>query len=87
MPSPSPGARPSALPPAGPLIKVSGTRVRIVELLRERPLGVCALARALGINKSAVHKHLQRLVEAGVLVRLAVGRWVYYRLAAGSSGS
>lgn len=62
------------------LVRVSVSRWRIMSALATRPHTVCELARKLEMNKSATHKHLQRLVRDGLLARLAASRWVYYRL-------
>jgi DNA-binding transcriptional ArsR family regulator len=43
------------------------TRVRIVGLLLETPLGVCEIARRLGSTHYNVSKHLRVLREAGLL--------------------
>jgi IclR family transcriptional regulator, KDG regulon repressor len=45
--------------------------LRIIEHVTEmrRPVGVTALATALGINKSRIHRHLQTLVARGYLSR------------------
>src|SRR5262245_12751012 len=43
------------------------TRVRIVSLLFEEPLGVCEVARRLGLTHYNVSKHLRILREAGLL--------------------
>jgi DNA-binding transcriptional ArsR family regulator len=63
----------------GAFVVVSHTRVRILELVGLRPRTVCEIARTLDINKSAVHKHLQRLVLERALVRSEAGKWVYYK--------
>jgi IclR family transcriptional regulator, KDG regulon repressor len=45
--------------------------LRIIEHVTEmrRPVGVTALATALGMNKSRIHRHLQTLVARGYLSR------------------
>ena len=43
------------------------TRVRIVGLLLQSPLGVCEIARRLGTTYYNVSKHLKILREAGLL--------------------
>jgi DNA-binding transcriptional ArsR family regulator len=42
-------------------------RVRIVELLREGPLTVGAIATRLGLRQPQVSKHVKVLVEAGIV--------------------
>jgi len=56
------------------------TRVRIIQLLRERPLCVNALAARLEITHSAVSQHLRVLREAGLVLPDRRGTWVHYRL-------
>ncbi|HWG89230.1 MAG TPA: winged helix-turn-helix domain-containing protein [Candidatus Thermoplasmatota archaeon] len=65
---------------AGAWGALSPTRMQILRLVSSRPRGVCELARGIGINKSAVHKHLQRLVSLGLLTRTETRNWVYYRI-------
>jgi DNA-binding transcriptional ArsR family regulator len=59
----------------------SDTRIEILKKLDNTQLTVTDLANAMMVNKSAVHKHLTRLVEAG-LVKKKEGerKWVYYTL-------
>jgi DNA-binding transcriptional ArsR family regulator len=59
----------------------SDTRIEILKKLDNTQLTVTDLANAMVVNKSAVHKHLTRLVEAG-LVKKKEGerKWVYYTL-------
>lgn len=59
----------------------SDTRIEILKKLDNTQLTVTDLANAMLVNKSAVHKHLTRLVEAG-LVKKKEGerKWVYYTL-------
>lgn len=59
---------------------LSPTKRQIIVLLGLRPRTVSDLARALGIQKSAVHKHLQRMVVDGAIERRPSSRWVYYRV-------
>jgi len=44
-----------------------GTRVRMIELLKRRPLCVNALARELGISPAAVSQHLRILRDADIV--------------------
>jgi DNA-binding transcriptional ArsR family regulator len=50
------------------------TRMRIVSLLFEEPLGVCEIARRLGVTHYNVSKHLRILREAGLLDVETCGR-------------
>jgi len=56
------------------------TRVRIVQMLQERPLCVNALAQRLDMTHSAVSQHLRILREAGTVIPEKRGYWVHYSL-------
>jgi DNA-binding transcriptional ArsR family regulator len=56
------------------------TRVRIVQLLREHPLCVNALARRLGVTATAVSQHLRVLRDAGVVTPVRRGYFIHYGL-------
>jgi DNA-binding transcriptional ArsR family regulator len=56
------------------------SRLRIVELLRARPLPVGGIAERLGIRQPQVSKHLHVLREAGVVAVEPVGRRRIYHL-------
>jgi ArsR family transcriptional regulator len=56
------------------------TRVRIVELLRDRPLCVNALARMLEITPAAVSQHLRILRDADIVTAHKQGYFVHYRI-------
>ena len=56
------------------------TRVRMIQLLRSRPLCVNALARQLGITPAAVSQHLRVLRDAGIVSGVKKGFFVHYRL-------
>lgn len=59
----------------------SDTRIEILKKLDGTQLTVTDLANAMMVNKSAVHKHLTRLVEAGLVKKKEGDRkWVYYTL-------
>jgi ArsR family transcriptional regulator, arsenate/arsenite/antimonite-responsive transcriptional repressor len=59
----------------------SDTRIEILKKLDGTQLTVTDLANAMLVNKSAVHKHLTRLVEAGLVKKKEGDRkWVYYTL-------
>jgi len=58
----------------------SETRVRILELLRERCLCVNAIAHRLGISQAAVSQHLRLLKEAGLVRPERRGYYVHYSL-------
>jgi len=54
----------------GPRVKTTQTSFRIIEAVRDnRGAGVSELARTVDLSKSAVHKHVQTLIDIGYLVR------------------
>jgi DNA-binding transcriptional ArsR family regulator len=55
-------------------------RLRIVGLLRARPLCVNALAARLGLTPAAVSQHLKVLRAAGLVESDKRGYYVHYRL-------
>jgi DNA-binding transcriptional ArsR family regulator len=69
-------------PDCVPALKAIGeeTRVRIVELLLERPLGVDEIAETLAVSQYNVSKHLRILREAGLLNVQKHGRRRLYAL-------
>lgn len=56
------------------------TRVRIVQLLKERALCVNALARRLGVTPAAVSQHLRILRDVGAVTAEKRGYYVHYRV-------
>lgn len=56
------------------------TRVRIVQLLKERELCVGALAARLKVSSGAVSQHLRILRDAGVVFPDRQGYFVHYRI-------
>lgn len=57
-----------------------GTRVRIVQLLRERTLCVNALASRLDVTQGAVSQHLRVMRDAELVIDERRGYRVHYRL-------
>lgn len=57
-----------------------GSRVRAVVALRGRELCVCQIVDLLGLAPSTVSKHLELLLQAGLVLRRKEGRWHFYRL-------
>jgi DNA-binding transcriptional ArsR family regulator len=55
-------------------------RLRIVQLLREKPLCVNALAARLGMTAAGVSQHLRVLRKVGVVEGEKRGYYVHYRL-------
>ena len=70
-------------------LKAAGdeSRLRILNMLRLRPLCVCEIADVLGLAQSTVSRHLKMLEDAGLLERSKDGQWVEYRLTAAPPGS
>jgi DNA-binding transcriptional ArsR family regulator len=59
----------------------SDTRIEILKRLDRSQMTVTDLANDLKVNKSAVYKHLSRLLDAGLVKKLDDNRkWVYYKL-------
>ena len=56
------------------------TRVRIIELLKDRSLCVNALARQLDITPAAVSQHLRILRDADIVTADKRGYYVHYSL-------
>jgi len=55
-------------------------RIRIIKMLRIRPLCVCEITSILGLATSTVSKHLSILRDAGFIADEKEGKWVNYRL-------
>jgi ArsR family transcriptional regulator len=56
------------------------TRLRLLNLLRDREICVCYLVEILGISQPKISRHLAYLRRAGVAVNRREGRWIHYRL-------
>jgi ArsR family transcriptional regulator len=57
------------------------TRVRALAALREGELCLCHIVGLLELAPSTVSRHLDILVQAGLVVRRKDGRWAHFRLA------
>ncbi|MBN1356430.1 winged helix-turn-helix transcriptional regulator [bacterium] len=57
-----------------------GTRIRMIMLLKNRPLCVNALAHALEISAAAVSQHLRILRDADIVIADKKGYFVHYRI-------
>ena len=57
-----------------------GTRVRMIDLLKRRPLCVNALARELEVTPAAVSQHLRVLRDAEIVIADRQGYFVHYRI-------
>jgi len=59
----------------------SHVRIDILKRLDRRQMTVTDLSKALRISKSAAFKHLERLVEVGLIEKIDEQRkWIYYRI-------
>jgi DNA-binding transcriptional ArsR family regulator len=59
----------------------SHVRIEILKKLDESRSTVSDLSRKLTMSKSTVHKHLERLVEVGLVSKIDDDRkWVYYEI-------
>jgi DNA-binding transcriptional ArsR family regulator len=59
----------------------SHVRIDILKYLDSKQMTVTDLSKTLKISKSTAHKHLERLVEVGLIERLDANRkWVYYKI-------
>jgi DNA-binding transcriptional ArsR family regulator len=56
------------------------TRVKMIDLLRQRSLCVNAMARTLNISPAAVSQHLRILRDADVVIAEKRGYFVHYRI-------
>jgi ArsR family transcriptional regulator len=57
------------------------TRLRLLSLLMQAgEVCVCELADALELPQYNISRHLQVLVQAGLLEDRRLGKWVYYRV-------
>lgn len=57
------------------------TRIRILDLLRERELTVTQITEALGTSQQNASKHLGLLAQAGILARRKQGNSSIYSVA------
>jgi DNA-binding transcriptional ArsR family regulator len=57
-----------------------GTRVRMINLLKERTLCVNAMAQMLEITPAAVSQHLRVLRDADIVTADKRGNFVHYRV-------
>lgn len=58
------------------------TRLRLLNLLRDREVCVCDLMRAVGQSQPKVSRHLSYLKRAGLVRDRRDGYWRHYSLAA-----
>ncbi len=59
----------------------SESRIKLLKKLEERRMTVTELAKELGMSKPAILRHMNKLIEAGLVKKLEDKRkWVYYTL-------
>ena len=56
------------------------SRLRIINMLQDKPLCVCEITEVLGLSQSTVSGHLRVLRDADLLEDSKDGLWVEYRL-------
>jgi ArsR family transcriptional regulator len=59
------------------------TRLRVLMMLKVRPLCVCELSEALDIPLSTLSAHLKILKASGLVADTKDGRWVVYEISEG----
>jgi DNA-binding transcriptional ArsR family regulator len=57
-----------------------GTRVRMIQLLKQRSLCVNAIAHSLELTPAAISQHLRVLRDAGIVTAHKQGYFVHYRI-------
>jgi DNA-binding transcriptional ArsR family regulator len=57
------------------------TRVKLLDLLREREASVQQLTETIGSTQQNISKHLGVLLQAGIVGRRKVGNYAYYSIA------
>lgn len=55
-------------------------RIRILMLLKNKPLCVCEITSILGLNTSTISSHLSILKNAGFIVDEKEGKWINYKI-------
>jgi ArsR family transcriptional regulator, arsenate/arsenite/antimonite-responsive transcriptional repressor len=56
------------------------SRIRIIKMLKNKPLCVCEITATLKLATSTVSKHLSILTESGLILSEKDGKWINYRL-------
>jgi len=63
------------------------TRLRIMALCLKGELTVSELVRILGQSQPRISRHLKLMTEAGLLLRIREGSWVFHRAARSGTGA
>lgn len=56
------------------------TRIRMMNLLKEGDLCVCEIESLLSLNQSNASRHLNRLMNAGLVAYYKKAKYVYYKV-------
>lgn len=56
------------------------SRLRVLCALRNGELCACDIMEMLGLAQATVSRHMGILVQAGLVIGIKKGRWMYYRL-------
>lgn len=56
------------------------TRLRLINLMRDREVCVCFFAKALGTNNPKISRHLAYLKRASLVIGRRDGKWMHYRI-------
>lgn len=56
------------------------TRLRLLNLMRDREVCVCFFAETLGTNNPKISRHLAYLKRASLVVGRRQGKWMHYRI-------
>lgn len=59
------------------------TRLRMLNLLKERDLCVCEIEALLTLNQPNASRHLNKLMNAGLVTYYKKAKYVYYKLVDG----
>ena len=55
-------------------------RIRILMMLRHKPLCVCEITAVLGLTTATVSKHISVLKKSGFVIDTKDGKWINYSL-------
>ncbi|MFI3209750.1 MAG: metalloregulator ArsR/SmtB family transcription factor [Peptostreptococcaceae bacterium] len=56
------------------------SRLRILNVIREKPLCVCEIEEVLNMSQSNVSRHLSKLVNAKIVIFYKKAKYVYYEI-------
>ncbi|MDN5357634.1 MAG: ArsR family transcriptional regulator, arsenate/arsenite/antimonite-responsive transcriptional [Candidatus Methanomethylophilaceae archaeon] len=59
------------------------TRLRMINLLKDREICVCDIVDTLGITQTKASRHLKHLKSVGLVEDRQQAQWVYYSIAHG----